>query len=139
MTKFLSESKGLENFVYNPKYQRLKERLSSEIRLQLESIEPLLSNDIIFFEVKSRLSISSILSSMLLDRYPKKTFLIYKKTNDLYHISGRSKKINLVKAFRKACKGIGRGGGHTVAAGAEVGYINIFMKRFLEYAKNNRR
>ena len=135
VTKFLSESKGLENFVYNPKYQRLKERLSSEIRLQLESIEPLLLNDVVFFEVKSRLSISSILSSMLLDRYPNKTFLIYKKTNDFYHISGRSKKVNLVKAFDKILKGIGRGGGHVVAAGCEVNNIEIFKKRFLEYAK----
>ena len=136
LAKTLSEIEGLEYFVYNPKYQRLKERLSTEIRLQLESIEPMLSKDIIFFEIKSRLSISSILSSMLLDKYPNKTFLIYKKTNDFYHISGRSKMINLVNAFKIACKGVGRGGGHSVAAGAEVRDINIFMQRFLEYAEN---
>lgn len=136
LAEFLSESNGLEYFVYNPKYQRLKERFSMEIRLQLESIQPLLLKDIIFFEVKSRYNISSSLSSMLLDRYPNKTFLLYKKNEGLYHVSGRSKKINLVKAFEKILKGLGRGGGHPVAAGAEIKDIEMFKKRFLDFAKN---
>jgi single-stranded DNA-specific DHH superfamily exonuclease len=134
LSRNLSDMTDLEFFVYNPKYQRIKERFSMEIRMQLENIDPLLSNNIVFYEIKSRYSLASILSSMLLDRYPSKTFLIYKKGKGFYHISGRSKKVNLVKAFEKACKGIGKSGGHPVAAGAEVKDIEVFKDRFLEIA-----
>jgi single-stranded DNA-specific DHH superfamily exonuclease len=35
-------------------------------------------------------------------------------------LSGRSKKYDLGEIFKKATKGIGRGGGHAVAAGARI-------------------
>ncbi len=131
LANFLSNCKNMDEFLYMEKYRKLKEQLEKELEKQLALFEVSTYGEIIFFEVKSRFSITSILASRLLDLYPNKTIITYSKKRDGWGASGRSKKFDMGTAFRKASEGIGKGGGHTVASGARVSDIEQFKSRLL--------
>jgi nanoRNase/pAp phosphatase (c-di-AMP/oligoRNAs hydrolase) len=64
--------------------------------------------------------------------YPKKTLILYTKSGSIWKISGRSRKHDVGELFKKATKDIGTGGGHPVAAGADVNDIVLFKKRIMK-------
>jgi len=130
---FLSDCTRLEEFLYNEKYQKVKNLFIKELDRQIAKYESEAVDEITFFEVKSRYNITSILSTKLFEMYPNRTIILYsKKSPKLWSVSGRSQKYNLGKAFAKAAQGLGRGGGHPAAAGAHVNNFKVFKKRLLK-------
>ncbi|MFQ6010272.1 MAG: DHHA1 domain-containing protein, partial [Candidatus Aenigmatarchaeota archaeon] len=135
LAKYLSTCKSLKEFLENDQYRRLKEMLDEEIDKQIALFDLTASGEINFFQIKSRYSITSILSSRLSDIYPKRTIITYTRKAGIYKLSGRSQKYNLAEAFDKASKNIGRGGGHPKAAGATVSDIDLFEARLRKLLK----
>lgn len=132
----LSETKRQEDFIYSPRYQKMKNILKKEIDRQVNLFDlEMPARGIHFFEIKSSYSITSILANTLFDMYPSRTIILYTKKQGAWNASGRSHKFDLNAAFKTASKGIGSGGGHPVAAGARVSDFKIFRKRLLEVLK----
>lgn len=133
----LARAKNIDEFIYNEKWRTILNKFRDEVEKQVALVELQGLRDITFFEVDGRSRVFSEVSTVLLDRYPKKTFVIYKKRHGLYKISGRSYKYNLAKIFRDSTKGIGNGGGHPVAAGAHVPpeHFRTFMNRVKKLLK----
>ena len=129
LAKYLSTCSSLNEFLDNDRYRRLKEMLDDEIEKQIALFDVTVSGKVNFFQVKSKYSITSIISSALSDMYPKRTIITYTKKGNVYKISGRSQEHNLAEAFSKASKNIGRGGGHPKAAGAMVTNFDLFKAR----------
>lgn len=134
VTKVLSRIKKIEDFLYRGIYQKIKNEFEKEIEKQIKNFEKFEIKDVNFFELKSKYNILSYLAGVLLDIYPDKTIILYRHRDSVCNVSGRSKKYNLGEIFKKASEGIGRGGGHPIAAGARIrsSDINKFKKRVLK-------
>lgn len=140
LARFLSNCK-LEDFLYSEKYQRLKRLFEKEMEKQIEKfLSAAESDDVIFFNVKSRYRINSLVANALFDLYPDKTIITFKRFGSRYKVSGRSSKIDIGSAFKKASFGIGRGGGHERAGGADVKIKDFgkFRKRIIEMIDKNK-
>jgi single-stranded DNA-specific DHH superfamily exonuclease len=89
--------------------------------------------DFIFYEIKSRMNLTSTISSVISERYPRNVIIIRKKSGDFWKISLRcqSGKLNVGEIARKASEGIGSGGGHEKSSGAVVNDWETFKKRVL--------
>jgi len=135
LARFLSQCKKLDDFLYKDKYISLKETVQKEITKQISLFEISSSGDPVFFELKSGLSITGILSTKLSDLYPKKSVIIYSKKRDGWGVSGRSLKFDMGKAFKEAAKELGGGGGHKEAAGAFVTDMEQFKSRLMKVLK----
>jgi single-stranded DNA-specific DHH superfamily exonuclease len=135
LAKYLSTCKTLEEFLENDKYIRLKEILENEVEKQITLFELTCSGEINFFELRSRYSMLAIVSSRLLDMYPKKTIIIYSQKGDIYKVSTRSNTYNMAELVGKAAKGIGRAGGHPAAAGGTVSDFGLFRARLEKLMK----
>lgn len=89
---------------------------------------------IIMYELKSRLNISSVISTILAQQNQDEIIVIRKRTlKGEWKLSMRDQKgrVNLGQLTKKAVKGIGTGGGHEKAAGALVSDWDAFRKRFI--------
>ncbi|RLI98516.1 MAG: hypothetical protein DRO99_00455, partial [Candidatus Aenigmatarchaeota archaeon] len=86
------------------------------------------------FRIKSSLNISSVISTILSERNPKKIIVIYKLSSGAWKASLRLQdgRTDLGTLAKKCTKGIGSGGGHRQAAGARVNNWTKFKKRLLE-------
>ena len=134
IAKFLSECKKIDEFLYSD-YRESLDIYRKEIENQVRKYEDQGIEEINWFELKSNYSLIGALANELLERFPDKTSMIYRKGSDgVIRLSGRSKKYNLGKIFRKAAEGIGSGGGHPVGAGASFKEkdFELFKKRVLE-------
>ncbi len=136
ISRFLSTCKRIEDFVYRGDYRSVLDTLRKELNRTIDKIEAEGLEEINFIEVKAGYKIIRIVSNELFDKHPDKTIILYQKTGNGWSVSGRSHKYNLGELFKKAAEGIGRGGGHTVAAGAKINDIKKFKKRFLELAEH---
>ncbi len=128
---FLSNASGPREVIENPDYMEMKKRVSQELEKQIALFSQLPEGKISFFQVKSKVHITSILSNKLSDMYPKRAIILYSKSRDGWRVSGRApnSKADLGKVFKSAARGIGKGGGHPVASGAKVSDMELFMKR----------
>jgi len=131
VAKNISRIKELKHFIYG-EYGKYKDRFEKELEEQIDSFKSE-EGKVIFFEVKSEYNILAYLSSYIFELFPEKTIVLYRERMGTYGISGRSKKYNMGKIFKKASEGIGKGGGHPVAAGARIKsrYFDKFKKRVM--------
>jgi len=137
LAKFMSKCKNISEFLKNEDYLQMRSELINELDKQIALFEISTTGDPIFFQVKSKYSILSTLINRAFEEHPKKTLIFYRKSGPIYKISGRSKKYDLGKLFNKASKGIGVGGGHPVAAGAEVRDFMKFKTEILKLTKKS--
>ncbi len=136
LTYRLSSCSSLEEFLSIKEYEKLAEEVNKEIKKWVEKFEREKGDrDVIIFEVDTKYSIISRIANEIFDRNEDKTIIVYSLKNGIFKISGRSRKYDLGKIFKEATKGIGKGGGHPVAAGARVDAdkINVFMERIKKY------
>jgi single-stranded DNA-specific DHH superfamily exonuclease len=91
--------------------------------------------DFLFYEINSRMNLTSTVSSILADKHPKNVVVIRKKTKDVWKISLRcqSGKVNVGHAAKVASKDIGSGGGHEKSSGSVVNDWDTFRKRLLSF------
>ncbi len=89
---------------------------------------------VIIYELKSRLNIASVISTILAQQNQDDVIIIRKETpRGEWKLSMRDQKgrVNLGQLTKKAVKGIGSGGGHEKAAGALVTDWEKFKKRLI--------
>jgi len=91
-------------------------------------------HDLIIYEIKSRLNITSVVATKVTERHPDKVIIIKKKSEGGWKVSLRCQtgKTNVGDLAKSASRGIGSGGGHVKSAGAYVSDFGKFRKRFLE-------
>jgi len=100
---------------------------------QSESLDIFPELNLIIYTIKTRLSMTSSVSSVIAIENPKKTVVIVRKSGDEWKLSMRNQtgNVNLNKIVKKCVKDIGSGGGHIKAAGALVKDFEEFKKRFI--------
>jgi len=131
LVKFILECDDVDDLIYS-EYRDLKLKLDEEVKNEIIRFEMKGLDEINIYEVQSKHGILAILSNTLFDKYPDKTFILYRERDGNYKFSGRSRNYDLGEIFRKASEGIGGGGGHPQAAGAYTRSLNIFLKRLEE-------
>ncbi len=130
-----------EFFIEVSKFKKIKEKVDRMIKREIERFykEKEEIDDIWIYEIKSKRSIGSIVSSIISYENKNKTIFIYKKGVFYYTINLRRSdgKLNLNEIVKKALNGLrGNGGGHKEAAGAKVfeNDFELFKERFIELA-----
>ncbi len=113
-----------------------------KVRKEIESImedfgkhaEFMSGKNLIIYEIKSKLNITSIIATKITDTYKNEVIIIRKKSRQGWKISLRcqSGKTNVGDLAKKASLGIGSGGGHQKSAGALVKDWEKFRKRVLK-------
>lgn len=134
----LRKADDFYDFISDPNLQEWHEMLSEEIEnikkdfatgMELHERKKL-----IFYEIKSEFSISSIIASITSEKYHDHVVITFKKWNDMFKISLRCQDGHIdVGALSKKCsEGIGSGGGHRKAAGGLVNDWNKFRERVIK-------
>ncbi len=74
---------------------------------------------IMFYNIKSKYNLSSIISTRLSEMYENRLIVVYQKAGNKIKVSARCQKgMNVGKIMETATESIGSGGGHEAAAGA---------------------
>ena len=136
----LLRSEDLSEFLFDPGLQEWKERLDRELeklerdfRLKREEI-----GNLLLYEIKSDLNITSLFASRMAVKNPERIILIRKRSDSRWKLSIRAPPGIDLSALVKSCvKGIGKGGGHRQAAGATISDWEVFRKRFIQALKGS--
>ena len=136
--KRLLKAETFQEFEGEKELQKWKRRIDQEIGGIVEGFEkkgefhP--EKRLAVLETKSRYPVSSAVSTALAEKHPDLTIIIRRKDEEGFKLSLRNQsgKVNLDRLVKKACRGIGRGGGHEKAAGAWVTDWEKFRERFLK-------
>lgn len=96
--------------------------------------------NLVLYNLKSKFTLGSAVSTRLSEKYTKKMLVIYSKEKGKIHISARNQKgaFNVAKILQKAAQGLNASaGGHDRAAGATVDEKDweIFRERLIELVK----
>ncbi len=132
----LTGGEGFEKFARNPLLNKWRKMVEGEIRKILGRFgsERILYQEIGLMEytIRSRLNITSIISTILARENPDMIVLVAKESEKGFKVSIRcqSGRVNAGELVKKAVKGIGSGGGHEKAAGALVRDFDAFRERF---------
>jgi single-stranded DNA-specific DHH superfamily exonuclease len=133
--ELLLEEDNFEAFARNPMLNRWRKTVKKEIDRILKDFEkegihyPKIG--LTEYLIKSRLNITSIISTILAKDNPDQIIMIVKESPAGHKVSVRcqSGRVNVGELFKKAVKGIGSGGGHKKAAGALVRDLELFRER----------
>ncbi len=119
---------------WNGIVQKEVKRISEDFERGKEVFE---KERLIFYEIKSRMNITSVIGTVTAEKHPEHIVIIRKKSGDFWKISLRYQagKVNVGDLAKHATKGIGSGGGHIKSAGALVNNWEEFRKRVFEYLK----
>ncbi len=140
----LSRLKNAENFydfISDPNLVEWNEKLQDEVEKIMKDLEESSYMDkekrILMYEIKSDLSISSIISTVVSEKYPDHVIIIYKKWNEnAFKVSLRCQDghVDVGQLAKECSKDIGTGGGHKKAAGALINKDwETFRKRIFDY------
>lgn len=136
--KTLVEAKKFEDFFEDEELGKLTEEMKLEIDRLLEDFpkkkEEFANINLILYEIKSKLNITSVIASKLARLYPEDIIVVRKHTEKGVKMSLRCQRgqVNLGLAVKACIEGIGSGGGHPKAAGAFVTDWKRFKDRFIE-------
>jgi single-stranded DNA-specific DHH superfamily exonuclease len=135
--KVLISAQGFEDFESSGKLHAWKRELDEEFETIIHSFgkeKQEYPEGLVVFEVKSALSITSMVATHLGTELPEKIVMIRKRSGDQWKVSLRNQsgRTNLGDTVKEAVKGIGSGGGHEKAAAGIVSDWDLFLKRFRE-------
>jgi len=139
--KTLLESKGYRKFLESKRlkawHKRVREEMSRVIKdaYRNREIHPKLGLNI--YTIRTRMSLTSALSTHFGEKYPGKTVIIRRKVENEWKLSFRNQsgQVNVGQLAKKCVQGIGTGGGHKKAAGAIVSDWEKFRERLLDELK----
>jgi len=116
---------------YYRKVKREIDRITEDFGKHAEFVP---GKDLIIYEIRSKLNITSIIATKITDTYRDEVVLIRKKSRQGWKVSLRcqSGKVNVGDLAKKASKGIGSGGGHRKSAGALVKDWDMFRERIVK-------
>ena len=113
--------------------------VQKEVRRIVEDFERKKTGEgkVVFYEIRSKMNITSIIATITAERYPDNIIIIRKKSGDQWKISLRYQagSTSVGDLAKYASKDIGSGGGHVKSAGALVSDWDTFRKRVFEYLK----
>lgn len=133
--KALVASQGFEDFESVRKLQDWKAELDDEFQIILEDFEKkkkLFEREkMIVYELKSGLSLTSMLATHIGGEFPDSIVAIRKASGNVWKVSlrGQNTGLNLGDIVKRCVKDIGSGGGHERAAAAMVRDWGTFLKR----------
>ena len=133
--ELLLKAESCGEFLGNRELREWHETVEDEIRKIMEDFGRNREEHgvLVVYEIKSELSISSVIASALAKKYQDRIILVRRKSGDEWKLSLRYQAglVNLGDLVKKCVKGIGSGGGHEKASGAVVGDWDEFRKRIL--------
>ncbi len=132
----LVKSKSFEEFSENKNLLGWRKIVDDEVKKILDDFKKNKEErgNILFYEIKSDLNVTAILSNLLAEKNPEKFIVVGKHSDDGWKVSTRApriptKEVDLSKVVSESTKGIGYGGGHKQAAGALVKNWDLFKDR----------
>jgi single-stranded DNA-specific DHH superfamily exonuclease len=139
--ELLLKSEGYEDFEKSGQLKKWNTVVQGEVRRISNDFEKrkevFKKERLIFYEIKSRMNITSIIATVTAEKHPNEIVIIRKKSGDFWKISLRYQagKVSVGDFAKFASKGIGSGGGHIKSAGALVNNWEEFRKRVFKYLK----
>ncbi len=129
--KFL-ESKRLKVW-----HKKVKEEMSRAIKDAYKSKEVHSKLNLNIYTIKTKMSLTSALSTYFGEKHPDKVVIIRRKADNEWKLSFRNQsgEVNVGNLAKKCVQGIGTGGGHKKAAGAIVSDWDKFRECLLEELK----
>ena len=132
--KALMASEGFEDFEDTGKLKAWKAELDEEYDTVMHGFEEEKQEypeGLVVFEIKSALSITSMIATDLGTRLHDKVVMVRKKSGNQWKVSMRNQsgEVNLGAVVKEAVKGIGSGGGHEKAAAGIVSDWELFLER----------
>jgi single-stranded DNA-specific DHH superfamily exonuclease len=136
--KILLESKDYRKFLKSKRLEAWHQKVKEEIRKVIKDaysnreMHPKLGLHI--YTIRTRMSLTSAVSTYFAEKYPDKTVIIRRKSESEWKLSFRNQAglVNVGQLAKKCVQGIGTGGGHKKAAGAIVTDWDRFRERLLE-------
>ena len=132
----LVKSSTFEEFSDNKNLAGWRKTVDDEIKVILLDFKKNREErgQILFYEIKSDLNVTAILSNIIAEKNPENVIVVGKNSPEGWKISTRAprvggEKVDLSKIVSEAAKGIGYGGGHKQAAGALVKDWDKFRDR----------
>ncbi len=136
--EILVESKGIKKFIKIKELKVWKRKVNKEIRRIMDAFERgkevYQDAGLIVFEIKSKLNLASVISTILSEKYENDVIIIRKKSKAGWKVSVRcqSGAVNL-NSLMKKCAGPGdSAGGHVKAAGGVIRDWTGFKKRVIK-------
>lgn len=139
--KLLVEKSEFSEFIKNAELKKWDKKVKLEIQRIFEDFEKKKETypeiGLVIYQIKSRLNITSLMSTLLAVKYPDKILLVRKESRDGWKISLRcqTRKVNVGLLAKDASRNIGFGGGHKNAAGALVRDWDLFKERIFSFLK----
>jgi single-stranded DNA-specific DHH superfamily exonuclease len=140
--KILLESKDYRKFLESKRlktwHQKVKEEIRRVIKNAYKSAETHPKLGLNIYTIRTRMSLTSAVSTYFAEKYPDKTVIIRRKAGSEWKLSFRNQSgnVNVGNLAKKCVQGIGTGGGHKKAAGAIVSDWEKFRERLLEELKS---
>lgn len=128
-----------EDFLSDEKLSKVYNEIEDEIKKIMEDAEKNTEEigNFVFYNIKSRHSLRSPISTKLSEKYKGKIVVVYQRVGSKIKVSIRNQsgKKDLTKMLKKAIKGLAASaGGHEKAAGAVLNAKDwdVFKERFME-------
>ncbi len=139
--RIVKQCEHFEDLMASRKLKSWRRTVDEEIRSIVSEFEEKKETrgDVVFFRIETRLNLTSVISTMLSERYPDKIVVIRKRSGKGWKVSVRNQsgRYNVGEIVKRAVKGLGSGGGHEKAAAGIVSGWLKFRKRFLEEVVKN--
>jgi single-stranded DNA-specific DHH superfamily exonuclease len=129
--------KFLESNLLKAWHKKVRGEISRVIKDALKNKEIHPKMGLHIYTIKTRMSLTSALSTYFGERNPEKTVIIRRRVDNEWKISLRNQsgEVNVGSLAKRCVKGIGTGGGHKKAAGAIVTDWDRFRECLLEEMK----
>lgn len=116
---------GIEQMEHYDKMREAYEKISNEMMACLIDAEANAERigKIVFYNIKSKYNISSVVSTKLSEKFHDKLLVTYERNNSIIKVSARNQtnKINAGNMLKMAVRGLkASGGGHEAAGGAKI-------------------
>jgi single-stranded DNA-specific DHH superfamily exonuclease len=139
--RLITRSSKFEDLRHSEELQKWNKTVQSEVRKIVDDFEKrkevVSEKKLIFYEIRSKMNITSIIATITAEKHPDSIIIIRKKSGDSWKISLRCQegKISVGDLAKYASTGIGSGGGHVKSSGALVNSWEEFKERVFEYLK----
>lgn len=137
--RLIVSSQKYDDLRKSEELKRWNEIVQGEVRKIVDdfekSKETVPNKNIIFYEIRSKMNITSIIATITAEKHPEAIIIIRKRSGDFWKISMRCQEgnVNVGDLAKFASDGIGSGGGHVKSSGALVNSWETFKERVFLY------
>jgi single-stranded DNA-specific DHH superfamily exonuclease len=136
--RLIVSSQKYDDLRKSEELKRWNEIVQGEVRKIVDDFEKskeAAANHVIFYEIRSKMNITSIIATITAEKHPEAIIIIRKRSGDFWKISMRCQEgnVNVGDLAKFASDGIGSGGGHVKSSGALVNSWETFKERVFLY------